>query len=513
MKNDVIFQPDIAGVVDLARRVDADGEMTAGELRRRDRAIGRELESLKNSPQKQVLAWLSRVSRLEGPRLGPSVARALRVGTLLLGLAGLVLGGITAAAVFYYNGQRPVNAIHVLAVFVALQLLLLMFLILTLLPRSFLRWIPGAATVLDTLHLLSPGRLQKLASRYLPEEYRHRAAALLGTSRAHRLLFGRLEKWLVVSSSQFFAVAFNCGALLTCLYLIFFSDLAFSWSTTLRVTAADVHSLTGFLSTPWKSLVPDADPSLALIEASHYYRLKEGLLPAAGQEAGTDPALLGGWWPFLVMSMVVYGLLPRVLLWAFSSWRFKSNLSGTILHLPGVTDLLERMNREFVETRAREAEILEAPPTGEAAAAAAHRLGGTPCTLISWSDVPGGGETLSRGAARTWGCTPTGVLHAGGANTIAQDSEVIARAADRGAKGGIIVFVRAWEPPLEEFVDFLGELRAALPGGTPIVAVPLGMDEGPDPGPPGEAHLEMWRQGLLHLGDPWLSVEQLREES
>jgi hypothetical protein len=512
MKNDVIFQPDIAGVVDLARRVDADGAMTAGELRRRDRAIGRELESLKNSPQRQVLAWLSKVSRLEGPRLGPSVARALRVGTLLLGLGGLVLGGITAAAVFYYNGQRPVNAIHVLAVFVALQLLLLIFLILTLLPRSFLRWIPGAATVLDTLHLLSPGRLQKLASRYLPEKYRHRAAALLGTSRAHRLLFGRLEKWLVVSSSQFFAVAFNCGALLTCLYLVFFSDLAFSWSTTLRVTAADIHSLTSFLSAPWRHLAPDADPSLALIEASHYYRLKEGLLPATGG-GGADPALLGGWWPFLVMSMLVYGLLPRVILWAFSSWRLQSNLNGTILHLPGVADLLERMNREFVETRAREAEILEAPPTGEAAAAPTHRLGGTSCTLVSWSDVPRDEEMLSRGTARTWGCTPRGVLQAGGANTIAQDSEVIARAAGPGAEGGIIIFVRAWEPPLEEFLDFLGELRAALPGGTPIVAVPLGMDEGPDPGPPGEAHLEMWRKGLLHLGDPWLSVEQLREES
>jgi len=512
MNSDVIFQPDIAGVVDLARRIDSDEEMTAGELRRRDRAIGREFESLKDSPRKQVLAWLSRVSRQEKSRLGSSVARALRVGTLLLGLAGLVLGGITAAAVFFYNGQRPVNAIHVLAVFVALQLLLLMVLILTLLPRSLLRWIPGAATVLETLHLLSPGRLQKVASRYLPEEYRHRAAALRGTSRAHRLLFGRMEKWLVVSSSQLFAVAFNCGALLTCLYLVFFSDLAFSWSTTLRVTAADIHSLTSFLSAPWRNLVPDADPSLALIEASHYYRLKEGLLPAAGQEAGADPALLGGWWPFLAMSMLVYGLLPRVVLWVFTSWRLQSAVNGTILHLPGVKDLLERMNKEFVETQAREAEVLEASPPGETAAAPVHRLGGAPCALISWSDVPRDDERLSRVAAGTWGCAPTGVLRAGGGNSLAQDGEVITRAVSLSAKGGVIVFVRAWEPPLEEFLDFLGELRAALPGGTPIVAAPLGMDSGPGPGLPGEAHLDMWRKGLLHLGDPWLSVEQPREE-
>ncbi len=51
-----------------------------------------------------------------------------------------------------------------------------------------------------------------------------------------------------------------------------------------------------------------------------------------------------------------------------------------------------------------------------------------------------------------------------------------------------------------------------MPGGTPIVVTPLGVDSGPVRGLPGEAHLDMWRKGLLHLGDPWLSVERLREE-
>ena len=505
--------PDVASVVDLALQVDSDGRMTAEQLRRRDRMIGRELESLKDSPGRQILAWLSQVSGEDASGLGSSVTRALRVGTLLLGLAGMVLGAITAAAIFYYNGQQPVNVIHVLAVFVALQLILVMVLVLTLLPRSLLRWIPGSATVLETLSMLSPGRLQKIASRHLPEKYRHRAATLLGTSRAHRLLFGRLEKWLVVSSSQLFAVAFNCGALLSCLYLVFFSDLAFSWNTTLQITASDIHSLTSFLSTPWRNLVPDADPSLALIEASRYYRLKEGLLPTAGQVAGTGPALLGGWWPFLVMSMFVYGLLPRVVLWAFSRWRLQSAINGTVLHLPGVRNILARMNREFVATQAREAEVLAAQPPGETAAAPIHHLQGTACTLISWSDVPRDEESLSRSAVRTWGCATTGVLAAGGANSLARDEEVIARAVSLSAGGGVIVFVRAWEPPLDEFLDFLGELRAAVSGGTPIVVAPLGMNDRPGRASPEEAHLDMWRKGLAPLGDPWLSIEQLREES
>jgi hypothetical protein len=509
MHIDVTTRPDIGSVADLALQIDSDGQRTEGQLRHRDRSIGRELESLKDVPRMQVLAWLSKVSGLEHSHPGSSVTRALRIGTLLLGLAGLILGGITAAAVFYYDGQQPVNVIHVLAAFVALQLILIMVLMLTLLPRRIFRWIPGATSVLETMRMLSPGRLQKIASRYLPEEYRHRAAALLGEGRAHRLLFGRLEKWLVVSSSQFFAVAFNCGALLACLYLVSFSDLAFAWSTTLQVTAADIHSLTTFLSAPWRNLVPEADPSLALIEASRYYRLKEGLLPAAGQQAGAGPAFLGGWWPFLAMSMLVYGLLPRVVLWAFSLQRLQAAVNEAVLHLPGVADLLDRMNRELVETQAREAEILEVPNPGGTAAAPRHHLRGASCTLVSWSDVLRDEERLSRDAAGTWGCVPTGVLKAGGANSLARDEEMIARAAGRSTGGGVIVFVRSWEPPLQEFLDFLGELRAAFPDRTPIVVAPLGMVNAPPDG----THLDMWRKGLQHLGDPWLSVEQVRGES
>jgi hypothetical protein len=514
MDTDVTRRPGIDSVVNLAFQVDSDRRLTAELLRRRDRMIGRELESLKGSPRRQVLGWLSQVSGEEGSGLGSAVARVLHLGTLLMGLLGMVLGGITAAAVFTYNGQQPVNVIHVLAVFVGLQLILVMVLALTILPRSFLRWIPGSTTVLETLSMLSPGRIQKIASRRLPDKFRHRAAALLGTSRAHRLLFGRMEKWLVVSSSQFFAVAFNGGALLCCLYLVFFSDLAFSWNTTLQITAADIHSMTSFLSAPWRNLVPDADPSLALIEASRYYRLKEGLLPTAGQTDGTGPALLGGWWPFLAMSMFVYGLLPRIALWTFSHWRLQTAVNATIVHLPGVSNLLERMNREFVATQAREAEVPGSRPPRETAAAAAHRLQGTSCALISWSDAPGGAESLSRAAARIWGCSPsTELLAAGGANSIAQDGEVIARAVSLGNQGGIVVFVRAWEPPLDEFLDFLGELRAALPGSTPIVVAPLGMGDRPGRTGPEEAHLDMWRKGLMPLGDPWLSIEPLREDS
>jgi hypothetical protein len=277
MSGEESYEPGVRSIVDLAAQLDRDRKKPEAKLRRRDRDIGLDLASLGRSPHKQVLAWLSRVSDRNLSQLGARLTRALRLGTVLLGIAGLILGWLTATAVFYYDGSQPVNVINILVVFVGAQLGLIVLLLITFIPCSLLRWLPGARSVVEILDLLSPGRLQKLASRYLPAEYRQRGETLLGSSRAHRVLYGRMEKWLVTFSSQFFAVTFNVGALLSCLYLILFSDLAFSWSTTLQVTATDIHSLTQALATPWSRLIPDADPSLALIDASRYYRLREAL--------------------------------------------------------------------------------------------------------------------------------------------------------------------------------------------------------------------------------------------
>ncbi len=507
MSNESGHETGLGAIIDLAVQLDRDRGKPVAELRRRDREIGRRLASLRDTPRRQVLAWLSSVSDPEHTRFGPHLVRAQRIGALFLGLAGLILGWLAAAAVFYYDGSQPVNIINVLVVFVAVQLGLVLLLLITFIPVPVLRLLPGAGSVVEILELLSPGRLQKLASRFLPTEYRRRAESLLGASRAHRVLFGRAERWLVTFSSQFFAVAFNAGALLSCLYLILFSDIAFSWSTTLQVTSEDVHSLTRLLAAPWSGLVSDASPSFSLIEASRYFRLKESLsFPEGSASAG--PAVLGGWWPFLVMSMLCYGLLPRILFWGFSGWRLRRSVHQTILHLPGIADLLDRMNRELVETRSGEAESpVESPRAGPGDRSIAD-LGGKSCALINWEEIPIPEEELSRIAGHTCGCAPAEVSAAGGASSLARDAEVIGNVAVSGSGGGVIVFVKAWEPPLKDLHDFLIALRNALPGAVPVVIIPVGVGDGTVPIPPDEIQLDTWRASIRSLGDPWLSVRK-----
>lgn len=87
--------------------------------------------------------------------------------------------------------------------------------------------------------------------------------------------------------------------------LLLFSDLAFGWSSTLVQNPALAQRAAESLALPWQTLWPKAVPSAEVIVATHFQRIA----PTA-----TEPALAGAWWRFLMASLLVYNLLPRVLL-------------------------------------------------------------------------------------------------------------------------------------------------------------------------------------------------------
>jgi hypothetical protein len=66
--------------------------------------------------------------------------------------------------------------------------------------------------------------------------------------------------------------------------------------------------------------------------------------------------------------------------------------------------------------------------------------------------------------------------------------------------------VKSWEPPLDEFLDFIGDVRRSLPPEAPVVVSPLGAGPESFPVPPPARELEIWREKLKSLGDPWLTV-------
>jgi len=189
----VTGRPSLARLIDLAVQLEADAERDPTELRRRDREIGRAIDAAGERGDR-VLAWLERMREGEGPG-----ARAQRAqGAVAVGLvgAGLLLGASAAAALFTYSGSHPVNVVRVLALFVGVQLLLLAGTALLSLPTAWRRRVPGLAALQDALALLSPGRWAGALRRLLPPAQRAGLERAAGLARAHRRLYGDVQRWL-----------------------------------------------------------------------------------------------------------------------------------------------------------------------------------------------------------------------------------------------------------------------------------------------------------------------------
>jgi hypothetical protein len=496
-------------LIDLVGQLQRDENRPLSILRERDYRIGQSCAHFKKSPLRQLESWLMHVADLGDPSLGTRCSKFQRVSGVLLIIGGIVAGWLAARAVLHYDGSNPVNVVNVLAVFVGAQFVLLLGLLITMLPAELLQKVPGAEGFQDLLRSISPGNLRNLLFRWLPASVRSDATDLLARGRYRHVVFGRVEKWGIISSAQTFAAAFYAGALAGCLYLIVFSDLAFGWSTTLEAEAKGIHQLTSVLSSPWAPFVPNAVPSLHLIEGSRHFRLDAGS-PGAGSSArGADPELLGGWWPFLVACMVLYGLLPRLLTYVIARWRYRAALHYGILHAPGVSDVLDRLNRSLVRTRADD-------PVSDRRDGSEHEpevrapefVSDQRHVFIRWSGAGQDADTFHDWARTRLGSTSCDVFAAGGSASIQEDENTIESVAAAEEDVAVFFVCNAWEPPVAECIDFLAALSDGLGDGRAVVILPLGRN-GEDIAPPGPDHLRQWQHRVRQTGDPRLIVKRI----
>ncbi|HEX6999631.1 MAG TPA: DUF2868 domain-containing protein [Gammaproteobacteria bacterium] len=469
--------------IDVPAWLETDRATPYAERVRRDRLIGR--ETADRRPLERVRRWWRAVGP-EGDTAGARLARIRAFVTLAMVLLGFVAGTAVALAAFRYDGSEPVNVVRVLALLVALPLLLLL-LSLLLLPGR----VPGLRGLQDALAGLSPGALAGAVFRRLahpPPDLER-----LFDFHSARATAGRFAKWQLLFWSQASAVAFNLAALATAVLLVTFTDLAFGWSTTLSADPAIVARIVQAVAWPWHALVPAAVPDLALVERSQFFRLGAGSFDAEASRA------LTGWWPFTVMAIVTYGLLPRLALLVLSAGRLRAATRALLLDDPRVTALLDRMAAPALESGA-EVPAERPEPGGPAAARRAGRLEGSARAVI-WSNSIG--ESAAREYARRHlGLEIAVVASAGGGRTVREDEAALERLAERDGRT-LLVFTPAWEPPLLEFADFVAAVRRRIGESASIVVVPV-----PDaPRAVTEVERDTWSRAVARLPDPRVYLE------
>lgn len=454
----------------------------------------------------RVVAWWQRLAAEPSPQRTALVARirlALRGAPVLLGLLGAALGAGAASAGLAYDGSHPVNLIAVLMLLVGLPGV---FLLLTLLL------LPGRLPGLGWLQqLLASLNLGQWLTRWLSYKITTGGETVSGRDalgldalsgwRASRSATARVGKWLMLAISQAFTIGFFVGALGALFALVSFTDLAFGWSTTLELSP---QTLVGWVQTsaaPWAAWLPQAAPNAELILQSQYFR-------AAG--APEHAQQLGGWWPYLVMCLLIYGLLPRLLLLLLSHWRLTTATQHLLLHDPQVGALLDRLQTPWVERS------ISAPETdigiGVAQPPARVALPEGRYALVIWNQVAAPLPISAWLRHLRVNLDPSTLQLSGH------------RAASEGLTGfteqlaqvqHVVVVTKAWEPPLLELHDLLIALAALLQPVGRVMVLPLSLalvgrlatDADPvgqefAPNQLGAVDERIWRQSIAALNNP-----------
>ena len=448
----------IDDLIGIKSQLGADSNTSYEILQQRDRRIGIGISHLKPTPLKQVQAWLHEVQKAGAMNFESSFSNVKTVISSILIIAGLLTGISAALTLFYYTGAQPINVINVLAVGVGLQLVLLLIFFLALISRS--TWLSN---------ILSSFNAGRWAARlaYLVPSLKSSLNTLLDS---HNDAFDeQIIKWQTVYWSQQFALAFNIALLLCCIYLVTFSDLAFGWSTTLAFDSHVVKKITDALSLPWKTFMPQAVPQLELIDATRFYRLKT--ITLGNQDTGllNQAQLAGNWWRFLFLCLLVYGFIPRLLTYLYTKLKLNHSIKQSIMGLPGLHLLLDRMNTPAVATSAETPEL----PNDLNQIHSANQitaLSGRNTFIMHWGQPAINLNDLTNWLHNATGATVLDV------RTVASNinEDLIGLNALPKIKGTevLTILVKAWEPPTLELTDWLAELRVHYGNPVLIALVP-----------------------------------------
>lgn len=498
--------PTISELIDLEHQLEADRELPRAELVRRDAEIGRKIDAPTLDGIALYRAWLGEVRDPAKPSPGSQIDQLREWITSLLVLGGFILGLGAVSGWLSMASGRPINVIHLWAVMVGLQLLLLLGWIMVIMPERWLGRIPGFGTlqmVLRALARMAPTVAGWIALR-LGIHGSDRLRDMHARLRRLDWQYARIRFWLLLRLTQMFAVAFNIGAAFGFVMMATLSDPALGWRSSL-LDAGQVHAAARAIATPWSRLVPQAVPSRADIEATQYSSLEQRYI-RGGTAAGTR--VWAAWLPFMLASLLCYGFAPRLAALLVAHWRLRRALRSVDFAHADFQRLRERLVRPWVETQSDEDE--EAHANGAPGIVAGIDAAPAQSPLVlKWAGVDEPDAQVAALVHRRLGVDPRRVMTVGAMDTAADDAALAEAAADNAP---VVLLVEAWEPPVGDYLDFLAALRERA-GRRSIIVLLYHVDGEGRPTAPTRSDADQWRRRLSLAADPGLRVDALVEEA
>lgn len=412
------------------------------------------------------------------PQPGESWAGFMRLLSALSVLGGLLVGTGIASGLLRYDGVQPVNVAMFLGVLVVLQTgwNLLSFLLLAGKGSSLLPVNSGLGhQVFNASFRWVATRLHRHVWSHLPAERRLHWESFWQQLNRNHGASGKYLAWPILCRIQLLGVAFNVGAVLTFSLSVMFRDLAFGWQTSMeQITKTVVASWVKWMALPWSTWMGEGQgyPSPDQIEGSRII-LREGI-------AGLQNENLTAWWLFLLLSLCVYGLLPRLFLWGWSAWLSGRQIRDYPQQSASAKKLWERFQtpylnvtqQPFENAHGRDVNNSKAGVTPSDASSDVHHLTCStlmPCVVTTDTDLSDVIESDDFGQQ----LLPFGWKVV---EYVSISDQAIGKCFETLANdvSCVLWIQEAWQPPIMEKIDQMKQCRKTLPGHVLLVVGLIG---------------------------------------
>lgn len=438
----------------------------------------------------------------------------------LCSFLAMAAGGGLAYSFLSYSGKQPINVSLFFLVFVGFQVLFLVSLLCVWIYRA-MRGLDLRSSLL--LSLVNRGlntflfKIRRYGLDSMESRRRSQFAAALAAVRSRGKGYGALFFWPLFLLFQLFGISFNFGVLGAVLVKVASSDLAFGWQSTIQLSSQFVAKLVGWLALPWSWVLGSTSyPGLSQIEGSRMV-LKDGFYHLASSD-------LVSWWPFLCLAICCYCLLPRTVLFIAGTFGRKRSMARIYFHRAEHNQLVHRLLSPRLETSRPEV-VVEAPQeetekpasvdtsgekTKAVSAVNGNLLALIPDELFDDCDQ----SELAQLCHRAFGYTITAMLRLD--EEFAESDRLFERL-EQGAESAcppLLILQEAWQPPIQEMLRFLRELRTHCDDETHIIVALVGKPL-PDTlfTKVSDSDFSIWQQKVATLSDPCLQLSPLLEMS
>lgn len=508
-------------IIDLEYLLHQDKERDALHIHQRDREIYlknfSDHDESPDSPKTLLKLWVNEriannFARPEQKSPGTIFEEVRRLASIIAITKGLAAGVIAGLVFFSYSGSTPINVFHFLLFFVVSQLFLVAILVSTFLLHRMLpgvKWSPFYTFIAHSVFQKFLKFLHKQWLTKLDSGKRLSVEHALGLFKSSNRLYGSIFHWPLFLFAQLVGIGFNLGLVTITALKVTTSDLAFGWQSTLQVSAEAIYAFAKTFALPWSAILPSgtSSPTLVAIEGSRII-LKEGIYHLVT----TD---LIAWWPFLICSLIFYGLFLRLAFWGIGKFMERRSLCSLKFDSPGCLNILRRMQTPLVRTQAAPEPQIERSKTEDplplkTVPDCLPTTNPTPLVALIPDDIYSlCGEGILAPYLSPKGLDIRQIFKF--MENYDEDQRLITSLKEHPwtEEEELFIIMEGWMVPLVDFLSYLKELRKVLPLSTIIHLGLVGRPENGRLSTVNHQDFDLWKKKITPGGDPYLSLFSL----